>query len=77
MADKAVEELRERRAKFECGRLVDEGGQPQDSPAIAAEELKESVGKKRNKRLSKHDFDELWVAAVGEVAARDEVESTE
>lgn len=77
VADKAVEELRQLRAKFECGDLVDETGQPKDSPAITEEELKESVGKKRNKRLSRQEFDELWTAAIGEVVTRDEVESTE
>lgn len=77
VADKAVEELRERRAKFECGDLVDQTGQPQDSPAITGEDLKESVSKRRNKRLSRQEFDELWTAAIGEVATRDEVQSTE
>ncbi|POR30859.1 Inner nuclear membrane protein SRC1 [Tolypocladium paradoxum] len=73
VADKAIEELRERRAKFECGDLVDESGQQQDSPAIAEQELKESVSKKRNKRLNSQEFDELWAAAIGEVTAREEV----
>ncbi|KND95349.1 Inner nuclear membrane protein SRC1 [Tolypocladium ophioglossoides CBS 100239] len=73
VADKAIEELRERRAKFECGDLVDEDGQQRDSPAIAEQELKESVSKKRNKRLNSQEFDELWAAAIGEVTAREEV----
>lgn len=73
VADKAIEELRERRAQFECGDLVDEAGQQQDSPAIAEQELKESVSKKRNKRLNSQEFDELWAAAIGEVTAREEV----
>ncbi|KAF4587736.1 sister chromatid separation protein (Src1) [Ophiocordyceps camponoti-floridani] len=74
VADKAVEELRERRAKFECGTPADdEGGQQHKSPAMSEDELKESVGKKRSKRLSQVEFDELWKAAIGEVTARDEV----
>ena len=73
VADKAIEELRERRAKYECGDLVDEAGHQQDSPAIAEDELKESVSKKRNKRLNSEEFDELWAAAIGEVTAREEV----
>ncbi|PHH71992.1 hypothetical protein CDD80_4848 [Ophiocordyceps camponoti-rufipedis] len=74
VADKAVEELRERRAKFECGVPADdESGQQHKSPAMSEDELKESVGKKRSKRLSQIEFDELWKAAIGEVTARDEV----
>jgi hypothetical protein len=73
VADKAVEELRERRAKYECGDLVDKAGQQEDSPAIAEEELKEAVSKKRNKRLSDEEFDDLWDRAIGKVTTRDEV----
>ena len=77
VADKAVEELRERRAKYECGDLVDEAGQQEDSPAIAEDELKEAVSKKRNKRLSDEEFDDLWEKAVGKVTTRDEIEVEE
>lgn len=77
VADKVVEELRERRAKFECGELVDEEGHKEDSPAIPEEELKETVSRKRSKRLNSKEFDELWEAAIGEVTARDEVEVIE
>jgi hypothetical protein len=73
VADRAVDELRERRAKFECGELVDEEGQQVDSPAIAEEELKESVSKKRSKRLNDDEFNDLWAAAIGEVTKREEV----
>lgn len=74
VADKAVEELRERRAKFECGELVDSEGKQQDSPAIPESELKDTVSKKRSKRLNSAEFEELWAAAIGEVTSRDEVE---
>ncbi|KID76900.1 Inner nuclear membrane protein SRC1 [Metarhizium brunneum] len=74
VADKAVEELRERRAKYECGDLVDEAGQQENSPAIAEEELKHVVSKKRNKRLSDEEFDDLWEKAIGKVTTREEVE---
>lgn len=77
VADKVVEELRDRRAKFECGELVDEEGHKEESPAIPEEELKESVNRKRSKRLNSKEFDELWDAAIGEVAARDEIEIIE
>ncbi|KAK4190549.1 Man1-Src1p-C-terminal domain-containing protein [Podospora australis] len=74
VADKAVEELRDRRAKFECGEPLVPEGQPLDSPAIDEDELKEILNQKRSKRMSAEDFDELWIAAMGEVKARDEVE---
>lgn len=74
VADKAVEELRDRRAKFECGELTDEAGQPTDTPAIDEEELKQSVSRKRAKKLSNQEFDDLWDAAIGDITEREEVE---
>lgn len=74
VADKAVEELRERRAKFECGELVDETGQAPASPAIAVEELKAVVSEQRSKKLSKKEFDDLWSSALGEIETREEIE---
>jgi len=74
VADKAVEELRERRAQFECGETITETGERLETPAVEVEELKETVSRKRNKRLNKQDFDDLWVAALGEVQNREEVE---
>ncbi|KAG9257885.1 Man1-Src1p-C-terminal domain-containing protein [Emericellopsis atlantica] len=73
VADKAIEELRDRRAKFECGELVDEAGHQQDSPSIDEEELKETVSAKRNKKLNSAEFEDLWIAAIGEITAREEV----
>ncbi|KAF4965064.1 hypothetical protein FSARC_7098 [Fusarium sarcochroum] len=77
VADKAIEELRERRAQYECGELVTEDGKKEESPAIAEQELKETVSRKRSKRLNEDEFDELWAAAIGEVTGRDEVEIIE
>ncbi|EGX93990.1 sister chromatid separation protein (Src1), putative [Cordyceps militaris CM01] len=74
VADKAVEELRDRRAKYECGELTNEAGEQEDSPTIAEEELKATVSEKRNKRMNSQEFDELWEAAIGEITGRDEVE---
>ncbi|KAJ5653069.1 hypothetical protein N7490_000072 [Penicillium lividum] len=73
VADKAVEELRERRAKWECGQLQDEGKEP--SPEISEPELKEEVAKKRRKGLSDTEFDDLWKGAIGEIMDKDEVVS--
>lgn len=74
VADKAIEELRDRRAQYECGELTDDAGHSADSPAIGEEELKESVSRKRAKKLSNQEFDELWDAAIGDITDREEVE---
>lgn len=74
VADRAVEELRDRRAKFECGEPLVEEGPPVETPLINEEELRETLSQKRSKRMSKDEFDDLWTAAIGEIKARDEVE---
>ena len=75
VADKAVEELRERKAKFECGDLVDEAGVPESTAEIDEEALKRTVSQKRRKGMGEAEFEELWAGAIGEILARDEVES--
>ncbi|PQE29161.1 hypothetical protein CJF30_00004197 [Rutstroemia sp. NJR-2017a BBW] len=75
VADRAVEELRERRAKWECGDLVDEAGSPEPSVEIETEELKKEVSKKRRKGMAEAEFEELWTGAIGDIKGRDEVVS--
>ena len=75
VADRAVEELRERRAKWECGDLTDEAGLPEPTVEIDAEELKKEVSKKRRKGMSEVEFEELWGGAIGEIRGREEVVS--
>ncbi|KAM3077124.1 inner nuclear membrane protein enriched at telomere/subtelomere region [Clarireedia jacksonii] len=75
VADRAVEELRERRAKWECGDLVDEAGLPEPAVEIETEELKKEVSKKRRKGMAEAEFEELWLGAIGEIKGRDEVVS--
>jgi hypothetical protein len=75
VADRAVEELRERRAKWECGDLVDEAGSPLPSVEIDAEELKKEVSQKRRRGMGEAEFEELWVGAIGEIQGREEVET--
>ncbi|CAK7220062.1 inner nuclear membrane protein enriched at telomere/subtelomere region [Sporothrix curviconia] len=75
VADKAIEELRDRRAQWECGDLTDEDGQVPDDPAIDVPVLKEVISEKRSKKMSKEEFDDLWTAAIGDIESRDEVES--
>ncbi|KAF6841482.1 sister chromatid separation protein [Colletotrichum plurivorum] len=74
VADKTVEELRERRAQFECGESTEEAGDAPGSPAIDEEKLKEVISAKRSKKMNKQEFDDLWLAAIGDVKGRDEVE---
>lgn len=75
VADRAIEELRERRAKFECGELVDDAGVPEPTVEIDADDLKKEVSKKRRKGMGEAEFEELWAGAIGEIAGREEVES--
>ncbi|EHL03653.1 putative Inner nuclear membrane protein HEH2 [Glarea lozoyensis 74030] len=77
VADKAVEELRERRAKFECGDLTTEAGLAKPTVKIDAEELKTEVSKKRSKKMGKAEFEELWAGAIGEIEGREEVTKTD
>ncbi|KAL2001335.1 hypothetical protein VTN02DRAFT_1897 [Thermoascus thermophilus] len=72
VADKAVEELRDRRARWECGVPQEDGRGPK--PAEVPEpELKQEVGRKRRKKMSDAEFDDLWKGAIGEIMGRDEV----
>lgn len=74
VADRVIEELRERNAKVECGELKDETtGKKIDSAAIQEPELKAAVSSKRQRRMSQAEFQELWHSAIGDVMARDEV----
>ncbi|KAI1390118.1 Man1-Src1p-C-terminal domain-containing protein [Hypoxylon trugodes] len=74
VADKAVEELRERTAKYECGEPINEEGAKFESPAIEEQELKEIINKKKSKKMNSQEFEELWGAALGEIKTREEVE---
>lgn len=76
VADKAITELRERRAKFECGDLTDEAGLPEPTVEINAEDLKKEMSRQRKKTMGDAEFEDLWAGALGEITARDEVVST-
>ena len=75
VADRGVELLRERRADFECGTLTNAQGFPEHTVGISEESLKAEVSKQRRKGLREAEFEDLWSAAIGEIKARDEVES--
>ncbi|BDD56754.1 inner nuclear membrane protein enriched at telomere/subtelomere region [Monascus purpureus] len=74
VADKAIEELRDRRAKWECGATKD-GRKAIKSPEISELDLKSEVGKKRRKGMSDAEFDDLWKGALGEILGNDEIVS--
>lgn len=75
VADRAVEELRERRARYECGEPEKKDGKavPVKQPTIDQEELKQKVGEKRRRGMSESEFEDLWGGAIGEIHGRDEV----
>ncbi|KAH7400072.1 Man1-Src1p-C-terminal domain-containing protein [Cadophora sp. MPI-SDFR-AT-0126] len=75
VASKVVDELRERRAKWECGDLTNEAGLPEPTVEIDAHELKKDMMMKRKKGMTEAEFEELWAAAIGDVQAMDEVTS--
>ena len=75
VADKAVEELRERRAKFECGELTEEDGKLAKHVEISEPSLKAEVSSKRRRGMTDQEFEDLWKGAIGEITAREEVTS--
>lgn len=74
VADKAVEKLRDRKAKWECGELRD-GGKEAKSAEISEPALKQEVGRKRRKGMSDAEFDDLWKGALGEIIGKEEIVS--
>lgn len=89
VADRAVEELRERRAIYECGDGVKDSTAGSSATSvevravvqsgqakleIAEDELKNEVAKQRRKGMSAEEFEELWRAALGDITDRDEVD---
>ncbi|KIV80989.1 hypothetical protein PV11_08444 [Exophiala sideris] len=89
VADRAVEELRERRAAYECGDDISTTKETVASSIaetktvvksaapkleINEEELKKSVSKQRRKGMSEDEFQDLWRGALGDVMGREEVE---
>lgn len=73
VADKAIEELRERKANWECGSLLDEQGKHVATVELDEESLKEQVGGKRKRGMTEAEFEDLWKGALGEIKGREEV----
>ena len=75
VADRAVAELRERKAQAECGTLKDDKGK--ELPAeIEEQDLKEKVAEKRRRGMGEAEFEDLWKDALGEIVGREEVTSS-
>ena len=72
VADRAVQELRKRRAQFEC-KEPDADGKIPESPEISVQELKKSLSSLKRKSWTDQAFDDLFVDAIGEAARREEV----
>ena len=74
VVDKAVQELRERNAKFECGELVDETtGKQASSPVLDATQLKAEVSSMKKRAMNQEEFEDLWRSALPEIVGREEV----
>ncbi|KIX05894.1 uncharacterized protein Z518_03867 [Rhinocladiella mackenziei CBS 650.93] len=91
VADRAIEELRERRASYECGDEITSAKavvatttgdtksvvkSTASKLEIAEEDLKKTVSKMRRKGMSEDEFEDLWRGALGDIMGRDEVEVT-
>ncbi|KAI1356868.1 Man1-Src1p-C-terminal domain-containing protein [Xylaria sp. FL0043] len=73
VADKAIEELRERAAKYECREPINEEGAMVDTPAMEELELKQIINNKKSRKMSNQEFEDLWGSAIGEIKQREEV----
>jgi hypothetical protein len=74
VADRAVEELREVRASYECGVTTSEGKKAAATPAVEEAVLKATVSAKRRRGMTDAEFEELWAGAIGEILDREEIE---
>ncbi|KAI1757221.1 Man1-Src1p-C-terminal domain-containing protein [Xylaria castorea] len=74
VANKAIEELRERTAKYECREPINEEGTLVDTPAMEELELKQIIDKKKSRKMSNQEFEDLWGSAIGDIKQREEVQ---
>lgn len=73
VADRAIEDLRERKAQWECGTLVDDQGKSITAVELDEQSLKEALGQKRRRGMGQAEFEDLWRTALGEITGREEV----
>ncbi|KAF1945691.1 hypothetical protein EJ02DRAFT_337949 [Clathrospora elynae] len=72
IANRAVEVLRERKARYECGE-PDAEGNPVESPELSEADLRQQIASHKSKSLTDHEFSELFDKAFPEVTMREEV----
>jgi hypothetical protein len=92
VADRAIEELRERRASYECGEEITTASNPvaREADAVKAvakpakpqleiteEDLKKTVSKMKRRGMTDEEFEDLWRGALGDILGRDEVQVTQ
>ncbi|KAK4549000.1 hypothetical protein LTR36_008773 [Oleoguttula mirabilis] len=65
--ERAVEELREQNAQYECGEAA--------KPEVKETALKQTISTRRRKGMSNEEFEDLWSSALGEIQGADEVVS--
>ncbi|KAK4574221.1 inner nuclear membrane protein enriched at telomere/subtelomere region [Recurvomyces mirabilis] len=63
--ERAVEQLREQNAKYECGEAP--------KPELKEPELKSKIIASKRKSMSNEEFEDLWAAAIPEIQGTDEV----
>ena len=63
--ERAVEELREQNALYECGEAA--------SPELQESALKSAVSSQKRKSMSQEEFDDLWADVEGELLKADEI----
>lgn len=76
VTQRAIEELRERNAKYVCNEPMSGETKAPASPSISEEELKAALSTKKSKRMSQEEFEALWEPAIGEMLSRDEIQHT-
>jgi hypothetical protein len=72
VADRTVQVLRERNAKYECGE-TDAEGHVVKSPQVSESDLKKELLSMKRKDMSQDEFEDLFASALGEVVRRDEI----
>ncbi len=65
--ERAVEQLRERNAQYECGEAT--------KAEVKETELKKLISASKRKSMSNEEFEDLWAAAIPEIQGADEVVS--
>ncbi|KAK1068190.1 inner nuclear membrane protein enriched at telomere/subtelomere region [Friedmanniomyces endolithicus] len=65
--ERAVEQLRERNAQYECGEAT--------KAEMKETELKKLISASKRKSMSNEEFEDLWAAAIPEIQGADEVVS--